>query len=141
MTFAPAIGFEYRPSRLVGRILGGMVALAGMAILLCGWPWTLKVALWLVCGMACAWELRRWRYPVVHAAGWGADGSWSLRSASAEDAVAEMAGFRVIGAFIVLRLRQVGRGHVTLLLAPDNSDADLRRRLRIRLAATEPASP
>jgi toxin CptA len=41
---------------------------------------------------------------------------------------------RVIGSCVLLRLKT---DHATevLLLAPDNSDADIRRRLRMRLAA------
>jgi toxin CptA len=138
MTSAPAIGFEYRPSQLIGRILSCMAALAAMAILLCGWPWWLKAALWLALGIAFVRAWRRWRHPGIQAAGWRADGSWSLHRAGADDAVAQMEGFRVLGACIVLRLRMVGQRRVALLLAPDNSDADLRRRLRMRLAAGIP---
>lgn len=55
-----------------------------------------------------------------------------------QDAAATLASFRVIGEQAVwLRLSLAGQGHVALLLAPDNSDADIRRRLRMRLAQIE----
>jgi len=44
--------------------------------------------------------------------------------------------------WITLNLRRTDGARVTLVLAPDNSDADVRRRLRVRLArgAAEDAS-
>ncbi len=57
---------------------------------------------------------------------------------SGEDAAATLASFRVIGEKIVwLRLSSPGQRQALLLLAPDNSDADIRRRLRMRLAQIE----
>ncbi|CAM5226814.1 Toxin CptA OS=Rhodanobacter lindaniclasticus OX=75310 GN=B1991_15225 PE=4 SV=1 [Rhodanobacter lindaniclasticus] len=39
---------------------------------------------------------------------------------------------------MLLRMQSAQHGICMLLLAPDNSDADIRRRLRMRLATMEP---
>jgi len=49
-----------------------------------------------------------------------------------------LTSFRVLGSFVLLRLSTAGQGVQVLLLAPDNSDADIRRRLRMRLATVQP---
>ena len=54
--------------------------------------------------------------------------------ADGNDGRAQLESFRVLGAWILLRLRAADGRRVVLLLTPDNSDADLRRRLRMRLA-------
>ncbi|WP_266171561.1 protein YgfX [Dyella subtropica] len=143
MTSAPAIGFEYRPSRLFGRLLMAVAGLAGLAVMLAGLTFWLKVALLACIGLSLLRTLMVLGQHPVRAAGWAADGSWSLRLHQGEDAMATLASFRALGAFVLLRLRPVGGGEIVLLLAPDNSDADLRRRLRMRLAiaAPEEATP
>ncbi|WP_049622569.1 hypothetical protein [Frateuria defendens] len=134
MTSAPALGFDYRPSRRFGRALRAVLVLAMLAVLLSGLP------LWsqgLLLGGAAAigWRsLRAQASSTVSAAGWGAEGDWTLRLAGGEDVPARLASHRVLGPLVLLRLVDA-RGHATaLLLAGDNSDADLRRRLRMRLA-------
>jgi toxin CptA len=57
---------------------------------------------------------------------------------SHEDVPATLASFRVLGALVLLRFKTARHGTHTLLLAPDNSDADIRRRLRMRLATLQP---
>lgn len=138
MTSAPAIGFEYRPSRWLGRLLWFVAALATLAVSICAAPWWAKLAISVVIGAALWRTLLRWSGAPVGAAGWGRDGNWSLRIAGGQDTAATLASYRVIGEQAVwLRLSLAGRGHVALLLAPDNSDADIRRRLRMRLAQME----
>jgi toxin CptA len=137
MTSAPAIGFEYRPSRGFRRVLGVVAALAVLAVALCALvPW---LKLLLAAGvLLAAWRSARGiaNSPVV-AAGWSADDSWTVHLASHEDVPATLASFRVLGAFMLLRLKTGGQGTLILLLAPDNSDADIRRRLRMRLATVQ----
>lgn len=134
MPSAPAIGFECRPPRLLRR---AVVAMAVLALLSVGWsglPWWGKLGLAVVV-LAATWQTVRQlpRHRVV-AAGWGADGQWTLRLVSGADVAATLLSFRVLGAFVLLRLRVPGLGVQALLLGPDNSDADIRRRLRMRLA-------
>ena len=145
MTSAPAIGFEYSPSRWLTRMLVVMSVLAVVAILLAAIPFWLKYPLAITPLVACRYAALRFKRSLVRAAGWSRDGGWTLRLASGDDLPASLGSFRVMGDFIWLRLSPVGRDSVVMLLAPDNTDADIRRRLRMRLAlpahdeATEPA--
>lgn len=137
MTSAPAIGFEYSPSRWLPRLLTALLALVFAAIALSGLslPWKALLAL---AALACRVRVARPPRLAVTAAGWAGDGGWSLRRADGTDAAARLASFRVLGAFVLLRLRVGRHDGAVLLLGPDNSDADIRRRLRMRLAAVPP---
>jgi toxin CptA len=83
-------------------------------------------------------KFRQQQASVIVAAGWDAESDWILHMVDNEGVPAELASFRVLGVFVLLRLRTADRGVHTLLLAPDNSDADIRRRLRMRLATVTP---
>jgi toxin CptA len=138
MTSAPAIGFEYRPSRLLPRALVVVAMLAALAVMLSALQLWLKALLLLVV-LAATWRaIRRLAANPIAAAGWSADNAWTLRLLDHEDVPATLASFRVLGALVWLRLQTAGRGAQVLLLAPDNSDADIRRRLRMRLATMQP---
>ncbi|WP_108473074.1 protein YgfX [Rhodanobacter thiooxydans] len=138
MTSAPAIGFEYRPSRWLRRTLVLVAALALLAVALSALPMWLKLLLAVLVLLATWHALRRLAAGPVVAAGWGADDAWTLRMRNHDDMAATLASSRVLGAFVLLRLRTAERGMQVLLLAPDNSDADIRRRLRMRLATIQP---
>jgi toxin CptA len=138
MTSAPAIGFDYAPSRWLRRVLLLVAALAVVAVMSCSLPLWIRLTLEVVVLLA-AWRThRRLVLPVVVAAGWGSGPDWTLHMADNEDVAAALLSFRVLGPFVLLRLRVVDRGVHALLLTPDNSDADIRRRLRMRLAAVTP---
>ncbi|MBN8921835.1 MAG: hypothetical protein BGP10_14770 [Rhodanobacter sp. 68-29] len=137
MTSAPAIGFEYRPSRWLPRLLWAVALLAVLAIALSGLHAALKALLAVLTVAAVFRAVRRWSSSPVTAAGWSAEGGWSLRLADHSDAPASLASFRVLGACILMRLRAPALGEQVLLLAPDNSDADIRRRLCMRLATVQ----
>jgi toxin CptA len=140
MTSAPAIGFEYRPSRWLSRLLVLVSTLAIFALCLSAVPWPIKACGSLILIVVLWRTLSRWLSTPVDAAGWARDGSWSLRIRAGEDAVATLSSYRVVGETMVwLRLALPGRRYIPLLLAPDNSDADIRRRLRMRLAQIEAA--
>ncbi len=139
MTSAPAIGFDYSPSRSLRRLLLLVASLALIAVAICALsPW-IKLALTAAVLLA-TWRTG-WRLltPVVVAAGWDAGAEWTLHTADHEDVRATLLSFRVLGPMVLLRLRASDRRSHVLLLAPDNSDADIRRRLRMRLAAVTPA--
>ena len=138
MTSAPAIGFEYRPSLLLRRVLIAVAAVAVLAVALCGLALWLKLPLGIAAVLAAWRSVRRFAAVPVAAAGWSADDDWTLRLIDHEDVPATLASFRVFGAFVLLRLQTAGHGVQVLLLAPDNSDADIRRRLRMRLATMQP---
>ena len=134
MTSAPAIGFEYSPSRWLPRLLLAMSVLAVVAVLLAAIPFWLKYPLAVTPLLAGRHAALCFKRSPVRAAGWGRDGSWTLRFASGDDVPASLGSFRAMGDLIWLRLSPVGRDSVVMLLAPDNTDADIRRRLRMRLA-------
>ena len=135
MTSAPAIGFEYRPSRCLPGLLTAVALLALVAIGLCGLSLWLKGLGVLLATILYGYGLRSATCSPVRAAGWSAEGGWSLRLVDGADRSARLASFRQLGAFVLLRLALDAGGSTVLLLAPDNSDADIRRRLRMRLAA------
>ncbi|WEN14065.1 hypothetical protein PY254_12550 [Rhodanobacter sp. AS-Z3] len=137
MTSAPAIGFEYRPSRWLRGLPVLVVALALLAIVLCMIPWWSKALLAVAVLLAMRKTLRSLAAVPVAAAGWSDDQSWTLRLHNHEDIPATLSSFRVLGSFVLLRLHTVTHGVQVLLLAPDNSDADIRRRLRMRLATIQ----
>jgi len=138
MTSAPAIGFEYRPTRWLPRLLWSLVALVLLALVLCGLSWWLKLPSAVLAILLVLRAVRRHGASPVTAAGWSGEGDWSLRLADSRDTSASLASFRVLGACILLRLRAASVGEQVLLLAPDNSDRDIRRRLRMRLATVRP---
>jgi toxin CptA len=135
MTSAPAIGFEYRPSRWTPRLFIFVAFLTLQAIALSGASWMLRCALVLMVIAACCHALRRLRVP-IYAVGW-AKGGWTLRGLDGADDPATLLSSRVIGSVVLLRLASKRYGKLTLWLMPDNSDADIRRRLRMRLAVLQ----
>ncbi|TAL93722.1 MAG: hypothetical protein EPN69_06920 [Rhodanobacter sp.] len=138
MTSAPAIGFDYMPSRWLQRAMLLVAGLAVLAVISCALPLWIRLALTIAVLLATWRTHRQWVASAVMAAGWGMELDWTLHMADHEDVPAELLSFRVLGPFVLLRLRTVGRGVHALLLAPDNSDADIRRRLRMRLATVTP---
>jgi toxin CptA len=138
MTSAPAIGFDHAPSRLLQRALLLVAALAVFSTLLCALPLWLRLMLAILIVVATWDARRRLAAPAVVAAGWSGGSDWTLHMTDREDVPASLVSFRVLGAFVLLRLRSARHGTCVLLLAPDNSDADIRRRLRMRLATMQP---
>ncbi|RUL66223.1 hypothetical protein EKH79_05960 [Dyella dinghuensis] len=133
MTSAPAIGFEYRPSRWPGRLFIAVSVIAVLAVVLSGMPSWGQVCVALGVAIACRLALRQLRSP-VNAAGWAHSSGWTLRGLDATDEPASLHSFKVMGSLVLLRLSSPRYGKLSLWLMPDNSDADIRRRLRMRLA-------
>jgi len=138
MTSAPAIGFEYRPSWLPGGALTLVSCLALLAIGLCGLDLWQKALLAVAVSLAAARAVRRLAVVPVTAAGWSSDSGWTLHLPGHDDVPATLDSFRVLGPFVLLRLKTPQHGVHVLFLAPDNSDTDIRRRLRMRLATMQP---
>ncbi|HTV86585.1 MAG TPA: hypothetical protein VME63_14385 [Dyella sp.] len=133
MTSAPAIGFEYRHSRWAQCLLVAVTALTLLATALSGLPGWLRIALSLGAIAACGHALRGLRLPVV-AVGWSGGSGWSLHGRDGADEPATLLSHKVVRTAILLRMASRRHGKLTLWLMPDNSDADTRRRLRMRLA-------
>ena len=137
MRSAPAIGFEYRPSRSLAIVAGLLIVLAIFAIAFCGIPAWSKAALEILALVYGALALWRYLHSRVRGLNWRSDGSFSIKWMDHRGAEAEVQGAlhdaRVLGPLIALRLRWPS-GRANLWLLPDNLDADTRRRLRMRLA-------
>ncbi|RDS86544.1 hypothetical protein [Dyella psychrodurans] len=133
MTSAPAIGFEYRYSRWAQRLLIAAAALTLLAVVLSGLPGLLQIGVSLGVVAACANTLRRLHLPVV-AVGWSGQGGWSLHGLDGTDEPATLLSHKIVRTSVLLRMASRRHGKLTLWLMPDNSDADIRRRLRMRLA-------
>lgn len=139
MTFAPAIGFEYRPSRWMPRLLITVTGMALVATALSGVPLILRIAIGVIVIVASRRALRRLHAP-VYAVGWASQSGWTLRGLDGADDAATLLSFRVLRQIVWLRLASLRYGKLTLWLMPDNSDSDIRRRLRMRLAVLKAGS-
>lgn len=135
MTSAPAIGFEYRPSRWYVRVIVAVATLSSLALWLSAVPVLLKALLTVVLAAATSRAWTRFARTPVVAAGWSHRAGWTLRTTDGEDWPASLRAFRTAGERLVwLHMVVANRQRMSLLLAPDNSDDDIRRRLRMRLA-------
>lgn len=139
MSSAPAIGFEFRPSRLLPAVLWVMFALVTLAVASCALPLAAKLLILAGVAIAIGIAVRRWSRNPVQAVGCGRDSTgkndvWSLRLRDVGSVPATLVSSRVVGGFVLLRLRTSAHDLHTVLLGADNADADVRRRLRMRLA-------
>lgn len=106
-----------------------------IALALTRLPWLVRVIVsaWVV---VYAWvSVRRLGRHTLRSVGWHADDSWTLQLADGGDAPGRLLSGRVIGPLIVLRLAWSDGDGCALILLPDNTDVDVRRRLRVRLSA------
>ena len=136
MTSAPAIGFEYRPSRWVPRLFVAVTVLAVLAIALSGLPSVLQIPIAIGVLIWCANAVRLLRVP-ISAVGWANHGGWSLHGLDGADEPATLCSFKVVRTVVLVRLASRRYGKLTFWLMPDNSDADIRRRLGMRLAVLQ----
>lgn len=111
-----------------------MSCLALLSIILCGLPAWQKLLLAVLVVLVATRAVRDLAATPVTAAGWSADAGWTVHLLAHDEVPVSLASFRVLGPFVLLRLKTSARAGHVLLLAPDNSDADIRRRLRMRLA-------
>ncbi|GGA18362.1 hypothetical protein [Dyella nitratireducens] len=139
MTSAPAIGFEYRPSRWVPRLFAGVTGLALLATVVSGLPLLARLVLMLASVAGCVHAIRRLSLP-IYAVGWADQSGWTLRGLDGGDDVATLVSFRIVRQLVLLRLTSSRYGKLTLWLMPDNTDSDIRRRLRMRLAVMRKAT-
>lgn len=135
MTSAPAIGFEYRPSRLLARLVLVMSIIAAIAVLACAMAWWWKAILLTLVVLSVLRGTRQTNPP--QSASWSAESGWRLRFGDGEELAVALRAWRVLGSCVLLQLERDRRHRYALWLLPDNSDTDIRRRLRMRLASAE----
>ena len=140
MKSAPAIAFDYVPSRWLATAIVVVALLALVAVAFAG------LAIWIKLTLGCAvvgyaaYSLRRHLLTSTRRVAWHEAGHWRMALADGEERVAELRHAVVRGGWLVLTLRAGNGERVALILGPDNSDADLRRRLRVRLARGQDAT-
>jgi len=140
MKSAPAIAFDYAPSRWLTAAIVAIALLALVGVGFAGIGTWLKLALGCGAVAYAVHALRRHLGSAMRRVAWHEAGHWRIARADGEERVAELRHAVVRGAWLVLTLR-VGNGErVALILGPDNSDADVRRRLRVRLARAREAA-
>jgi toxin CptA len=134
MKSAPAIVFDYRPSQWLVLAIIAATAAALVALAFCAMPFWAKTATAVLACAYSATRLRQFRRNRVSRAAWHEAGHWRLADRAGIEQVAELESGVVRGDWVVLRLRGGDGRRAALILGPDNSDAELRRRLRVRLA-------
>ena len=134
MKSAPAVAFDYRPSRLLIAGIAAALLLAMLALSLCGMTIAVKLFFAVLALIYAVIATRRFLRSSPRRAAWHAAGHWRLAFADGEETVAELVGAAIRGAWIVLNFRTGNGRRIDLILAPDNSDAETRRLLRVRLS-------
>ncbi len=135
MPSAPTINFEVRASRWLRLAVVVMALLALVAVIVSRLPWPVQVVVCVLVVAYAAASVRKLGRLPLRTVGWHADDRCDLHLADGHDTSATLVGGRVLGPLIVLRLRWADGGHCALTLLPDSVDADVRRRLRMRLSA------
>lgn len=146
MGTAPAIGFDYRPSRVLVVATFAVSLLAPWAVAISGIPQWLRLAMTVLVVVGGAASLARLLRPRIRSLLWRADGTVELvlRDRAREQdrhVLGELRGARVMGPLIVLVPCWPPRGRAALWLLPDNLDPDTRRRLRMRLGSGDTHAP
>jgi toxin CptA len=140
MKSAPAIAFDYAPSRWLLAALIAISSLALLAIALSGVSFWSKGVLALAACVYAGRAFARLRKPPIRRCAWYESGDWRVRDASGREFEASLRQASVRGDCIVLRLTSALARSSTLVLLPDNCNADTRRRLRVRLARGDSVS-
>jgi toxin CptA len=140
MKSAPAIAFDYVPSRWLAAAIVAIALLALAAVAFAGVATWVKLALGCAVAGYSAHSLRRHLGASTRRVAWHEAGHWRIAPADGDDRAAELQHAVVRGGWLVLTLRAGDGERVALMLGPDNSDADVRRRLRVRLARVRDAA-
>jgi toxin CptA len=134
MKSAPAIAFDFRPSRWLNVAVWMIVTLAVVAVAFCGIPFWAKGSVVVGIGIyAAIWRLRSSRTRIRRLS-WYEAGHWRTVDVDGEERLADLQTGIVRGTWIALRLRDTDGRNLGFVLGPDNSSAELRRQLRVRLA-------
>ncbi|HEU4664248.1 MAG TPA: protein YgfX [Dokdonella sp.] len=137
MRSAPSIAFDYRPSAVVAAAAVVLTVAAALSPWPSGAPPWLRLLLSLLALGGGAIGLRRFLRPPFRRIVRRASG-WRLVDRDDREQAAVLHAHRQLGALLVLDWRCAPRAHFRVLLAPDNLDADTRRRLVLLLARGEP---
>ncbi|MDF4003462.1 hypothetical protein P3W33_08685 [Luteibacter sp. PPL552] len=139
MRSARGITFETRPPVVLIRLLTAVAIAGAGAPLLTAWPWYLRGGLGLVLAAHAALSLRRLVRCPLAVAEWASDGLWGVIDRHGEAFPAELEGFRVVGTWVLLRLRWHD-ARAAVFLCKANTHPDDLRILRVRLAGRSGAT-
>ena len=141
MKSAPAIAFDYQPSRGLAIAMIGVTLLSMIAVLLSGVGIALKLLISISSLVYGSWSLRRHLKSDVVRIARGA-GGWILVDAKGTEFPVTLVDSLRHECLLVLGFRRDEGPIQRFVLAPDNCDADLRRRLVLTVASSKnPASP
>lgn len=137
MKSAAAIAFDCGPSRtlaaaLIAIWLGAVAGAFASAL-----PITAALLVAASATFYAAVALRRLLTPLVVRCAWHADGQWRVRDRSDVEHAATLRHAAARGPLIVLVLLAGPLRRIAVILLPDNSTADVRRQLRVRLARAD----
>lgn len=133
MKSAPAIAFDYRPSRAVAAATLAIVVLAAFAPWASALPPAWRLVVSVAAAASGAFALRRMLRPAFRRVAWRPSG-WVLVDRDGREHAALLESHARLGGLLALRYRHGPRARCRLVLAPDNLDADTRRRLVLLLA-------
>ena len=91
MKSAPAIAFDYRPSRWLVAAVAAVTLAASIAILQSGLPLALRLALLAAAVAYATYSLRRFRRQAPRRLAWHAAGHWRVADADGGEHTAELA--------------------------------------------------
>lgn len=132
MKSAPTIAFDYAPSLLLLAALCVVGSAAAFAPWLSALPLPACMALSLLALAVAAFSARSLWHPPFVRVGYRGDG-WVLLDAGGNEHAAVLHSYRHLGAFVALDWSHARRARFRIVLAPDNADADTRRRLVLLL--------
>lgn len=136
MKSVPGIAFDYRPSHGLAWAMLGVAVAAVISVLLSGIPEFAKLLLGTVLAACGAFALYRHLKPDIVRVARG-EGGWLLVDVEGKEWPVKLIDHVHRGFLLVLAFRQDGGRMHRLVLTPDNSDRELRRRLLLNLAVGE----
>lgn len=132
MKSAPSIAFDYAPSRHLLVVLCVVAVLAVAAPWLSALPVVVCIVLSLLAIIVATIAARPLREPPFVRIAYRGDG-WVLLDRAGVEHAALLGTYRHLGAFVMLDWRHARRARFRVVLAPDNLDAETRRRLVVLL--------
>lgn len=134
MKSAPAIAFDFRPCPYISAATATVAMLALFGIALCGLDNWLKLVLAILAIVLAALGLRGHLLPGFTRMARG-EGGWLLVGVDGNEQTASLHAHVRRGPLLVLDMRDTTERRLRIVLTPGNSDAELRRRLILILAA------
>ena len=131
MKSAAALAFDYRRSRMLLAAAGVVLLLALAAVALSGLVYWQKAALIAAACAYAAYALRTSPGAAVRRCAWHESGQWRLRDREGEEHAAVLLQSTVRGPLIALVFQAGALRRVSLVLLPDNCDAEDRKSTRL----------